>query len=455
MTGNLSLLRNIENIIPCTVGFADGGKTLSLSKGSLTISSKLTLHNVLYVKDLNCTLISVSKLLKQTGGVAMFTDTLCVLQDRFTRTLIGAGEERDGVYYFKDVMAARIHRADAAMDSALWHQRLGHPSFSVLSSLPLFSGSSRPACSGPCDVCFRLSRLERKLFFLTLVRFLLSQSSRVTGVDDDWFVAPTVVRGSVVPLMPERGSSAAAGTEHPQEPVSVQQQNQNIHKNLVLSSPENRICKTKDYVTYNVVCLKIPITLLPTSSQSSSVQGNSLYPLSHFISDESFSPNQRAFFAAITAGDEPKSFKDAVQIKVWNDAMGSEVDALEFKKTKYNSDGTIERYKARLVVQGNNQIAGEDYDETFAPVVKMNIVRTVLRTVAANNWEVYQMDVHNAFLHGDLEEEVYMKLPPGFRHSHPGKVCRLRKSLYGLKQAPRCWFKKFLMLCSASALCIL
>lgn len=93
-------------------------------------------------------------------------------------------------------------------------------------------------------------------------------------------------------------------------------------------------------------------------------------------------------------------------------------------------------------MQGNNHIQGEDYNETFAPVVKMTTIRTVLRLVAANNWEVYQMDVHNAFLHGDLEEEVYMKLPPGFRHTHRGKVCRLRKSLYGLKQAPRCWFKK-------------
>jgi len=157
--------------------------------------------------------------------------------------------------------------------------------------------------------------------------------------------------------------------------------------------------------------------------------------------------------ATITKSVEPKHFKEAVQIKVWNDAMIKEVDALEINKTwdlvelprgkialgsqwiyktKYNSDGTIERYKARLVVLGNNQIEGEDYKETSAPVVKMTTVRALLRLVAANQWEVYQMDVHNAFLHGDLEEEVYMKLPPGFRHSHPDKVCRLKKSLYGL-----------------------
>ena len=91
---------------------------------------------------------------------------------------------------------------------------------------------------------------------------------------------------------------------------------------------------------------------------------------------------------------------------------------------------------------GNKQVEGENYNETFAPVIKMTTVRMFLRLVAANQWEVFQMDVNNAFLHGDLEEEVYMKLPPGFRHSHPNKVCRLRKSLYGLKQAPRCWFKK-------------
>ena len=149
--------------------------------------------------------------------------------------------------------------------------------------------------------------------------------------------------------------------------------------------------------------------------------------------------------------------------KVWRDAVTNEVVALEDQgtwditdlppgkaaigcqwifKIKYNTDETVERHKARLVVLGNKQIEGEDFKEMFAPVVKMTTVRSLLRIVAAKKWEIHQMDVQNAFLHGDLEEEVYMKLPPGFAHSDPNKVCRLRKSLYGLRQAPHCWFAK-------------
>ena len=111
-------------------------------------------------------------------------------------------------------------------------------------------------------------------------------------------------------------------------------------------------------------------------------------------------------------------------------------------KIKYNSDGSIERCKTCLVILGNKQVEDIDYNETFARTAKMVTVRTFLAIAVAKGWELHQMDVHNAFLHGELEEEVYMQMPPGFMSLTPGKVYRLRNTLYGLRQAPRCWFAK-------------
>lgn len=92
---------------------------------------------------------------------------------------------------------------------------------------------------------------------------------------------------------------------------------------------------------------------------------------------------------------------------------------------------------------GNTQKEGVDFAETFAPVAMMVVVCTFLAVVAAHNGELYQMDVHNAFLHGDLHEEGYMRLLLGFQAaSGPHQVCRLNKSLYGVRQASRCWFSK-------------
>lgn len=149
--------------------------------------------------------------------------------------------------------------------------------------------------------------------------------------------------------------------------------------------------------------------------------------------------------------------------EIWRNAMSCEITSLEGQHTwdlthlppgktalismwvyklKFNADGTVERPKARLVVCGNRQVEGVDYGETFAPVAKLTTVRTLFKIAAVKGWEVHQMDVCNAFLHGDLEEEVYMRLPPGYKTDDPTLVCKLRKSLYGLKQAPRCWFAK-------------
>jgi len=112
-------------------------------------------------------------------------------------------------------------------------------------------------------------------------------------------------------------------------------------------------------------------------------------------------------------------------------------------KHKLQSDGSLERYKARWVLRGFTQRPGVDFDETFSPVVKPATVRTVLSLALSRRWPIHQLDVKNAFLHGNLTETVYCQQPSGFEDPvHPDFVCLLKKSLYGLKQAPHAWHSR-------------
>jgi len=109
-------------------------------------------------------------------------------------------------------------------------------------------------------------------------------------------------------------------------------------------------------------------------------------------------------------------------------------------KIKRNSDGSIQRYKSRLVAQGYTQVEGVDYNEVYSPVARFSAIRSLLAVANANDYEIHQMDVATAFLNGTLDYEIYMEQPIGFVDpDRPDWICKLKKSIYGLKQSARCW----------------
>lgn len=163
--------------------------------------------------------------------------------------------------------------------------------------------------------------------------------------------------------------------------------------------------------------------------------------------------------------ESPDSFHEAINSNIeWKKAMDREIDSLHQNETwnltrlpkglkalpckwvfrvKTNPDGSIDKYKARLVVKGFAQRQGIDYDQTFSSVARMETIRSVLSVAAKNDMFLVQFDVSTAFLYGELDDkEIYMQQPEGYEQGQE-LVCRLKKSLYGLKQGPRCWQERF------------
>ncbi|KAM7520343.1 hypothetical protein LguiB_019305 [Lonicera macranthoides] len=172
-------------------------------------------------------------------------------------------------------------------------------------------------------------------------------------------------------------------------------------------------------------------------------------PLTHFV---------------LFADCDPVAFEEAVKESKWQKAMNAEIEAIEKNKTweltelpkgqkaigvkwvyktKLKENGKVDKYKARLVAKGYKQEFGVDYKEVFAPVSRHDTIRLVIALAAQNSWPIFQLDVKSAFLHGDLEEQVFIDQPPGYiKLGDEHKVYRLKKALYGLKQAPRAWYSR-------------
>ena len=171
---------------------------------------------------------------------------------------------------------------------------------------------------------------------------------------------------------------------------------------------------------------------------------------------------------AIDSEDDPINYKEAledVDVQEWQKAMDREMESMYSNsvwslveapkgvkpigckwiyKRKRGSDGKVETFKARLVAKGYTQKEGIDYEETFSPVAMLKSIRILLAVAASLDYEIWQMDVKTAFLNGNLNEDIYMQQPEGFKAK--GKehmVCKLQRSIYGLKQASRSWNIRF------------
>ena len=159
----------------------------------------------------------------------------------------------------------------------------------------------------------------------------------------------------------------------------------------------------------------------------------------------------------IVIENDPVSFGEAMKNKKWKEAMSAEIEAIKRNqsweltvlpkgvktigvkwvfKTKLNEDRDVEKFKAILVAKGYVQCHGIDYTEVFAPMARLDTIRVILAMVAQLCWEVFQLNVKSAFLHGELKEKMFVQQPGGFmKKGEEEKVYRLRKALYGLKQA--------------------
>ncbi|KAG8480542.1 hypothetical protein CXB51_024610 [Gossypium anomalum] len=165
-----------------------------------------------------------------------------------------------------------------------------------------------------------------------------------------------------------------------------------------------------------------------------------------------------------TAIVEPSNYEEGARDRCWKKAMEAELDMIHKNKTwdlvdrpdqkkvigvkwvfraKFNTDGSLNKHKARLVVKGYNQQYGSDFMETFTPVARLDTIKLLFALAAQKQWKIHQLDVKSAFLNGFLKEEIYIEQPDGFKVSKKeGKVYRLKKALYGLKQAPRAWYDR-------------
>uniref|UniRef100_A0A6N2LKW8 Uncharacterized protein n=1 Tax=Salix viminalis TaxID=40686 RepID=A0A6N2LKW8_SALVM len=388
-------------------------------------------------------LLSVQRLTTSLNCDLIFTPFKVFFQDHYTKQKIGEGFISTGFAFFCDSKVSKGLQAiySPINDHCLWHFRLAHASDSVI--LKIKPNLSKRTYD--CETC-HYSKSSRLSFKLSVSKVSQGKSPNISHLKI--FGCQCFVHlhsNQRDKLDPRAIKCLFLGYSHTKKGYKCYD---TIRQKLYISRdgesledlvplPRVEICSL-DLTRPNdpPVNPRCPthIILVDDSSSAYQLQDTSLHELDFVLLDfKTMRLTQSAFLSGISNDHEPKNFADAQTQPVWRKAMEEELTTRDDNQT----------WSLVSPPKGFTQEFSVDYKETFAPVAKMTTVRVLLSVSVNNGWFLSQMDVKNTFLHGDLEEEVFMKLPPGHPLSAtPNLVCKLHKSIYGLKQSPRAWHAK-------------
>ncbi|KAG7530454.1 Reverse transcriptase RNA-dependent DNA polymerase, partial [Arabidopsis thaliana x Arabidopsis arenosa] len=461
MISDSKLMKNIEPALGNVI-IANGDKIPVKGLGDLELFSKKS--KAFYMPTFTSNLLSVKKATTDLNCYAIFGPNDVHFQDIETSRVLGHGGTKDGLYVLEDTklstpLASHFSSVLVYANNAIWHARLGHPHSRALGLLlPSISFKN-----DECEACILDKNWED---IQDLTHSPSDRANNLRIILERLGVSNSQGHTNSPNPNPEptqqQETSQHEEEEHLQEEENIQA---NIQENILeegeipsdheeettLSEEEN--LSTSDH-NEGSTSQEAPIALRrserlkfpPSNWKNTRVYYNSqavAHPIQAVCTIAHFPEEHQVFLGQIDQHWIPQTYEEAIQHQVWRDAIAAERQAMEHNHTweegelprgkkavtskwvftiKYKSNGDIERYKARLVARGFTQTYGEDYRDTFAPVAKLHT---------------------NAFLQGELEEEVYMKPPPGLEdHNAPGKVFKLKKAIYGLKQSPRAWYHK-------------
>ncbi|KAK1431416.1 hypothetical protein QVD17_07875 [Tagetes erecta] len=378
-----------------------------------------------------------------------------------TGEIIGRGIERQGLYYVEEVTqhgTVMLAHGITNREAWLWHRRLGHPSIGCLGARRSYWGAKLSFfvlflddCTPLATATYLINRLPTKALDL---KTPLQTLSEFTKIPPALTLKPRVFGCSVFVHIPKVSDfqthvdiqnteshenqndntpddleiAIEETVQEEQHELIHEEQHEPIHEEQ--SEPE-QIETTERYILPPRANRGIPPKRYSPEKQTRS----SRYPMAS-IAKANLSNEAKAFNTSLYSEQIPTTVKEALESKNWKDAMETEMEAL--KKSNTWEKCTLPPGKKPVGCRWLFSVKHKP------DVSKFDTIRVLFSVAANKGWPLHQFDVKNAFLHGDLKEEVYMEAPPGFQNDFKSEeVCRLKKSLYGLKQSPRAWFGRF------------